>query len=54
MKIVRRFVVIQGKTLSLYIDGKKKAVWDWVEDEENLKEIMETVEYCRTFVPEAK
>jgi hypothetical protein len=29
-------------------------VMDWVEDEDNLEEIMKTVEYCRTFVPEAK
>ena len=53
MKVVRRFVLIQGKTLSLYVEGKKKAVWDWVDDEDSLEELLKTVEYCRTFVLEA-
>jgi len=51
--IKRRFVLIQGETLSLYVDGKKKAVWDWVDDEDSLEELLKTVEYCRTFVLEA-
>jgi len=53
-KIVRRFVLIEGKTLSLYVDGKRRAVFDWVDDEESYEELLKTVEYVRTFVPEAK
>lgn len=49
MKIVRRFVVIQGRTFTQYVDGKSKSVWDYVPDEETLEEVLKTIEQVRTF-----
>ena len=52
--IIRRFVLIQGRTLTQYVDGKKTSVWDWVDDEETREDTLETIEFVRNFVPEKK
>ena len=42
--IKRRFVMVQGDQMALYLDGKRFAVWKyWVEDGEKIADIIENV-----------
>lgn len=41
---MKRFVLIQGNKLGLYLDGKLSGTWEWrVEDGEKATEIIEYV-----------
>ncbi len=42
--IKRRFVLIQGDHMALYLDGRKFATWKyWVDEQESIKDIVENV-----------
>lgn len=42
--IKRRFVLIQGDHMALYLDGRKFATWKyWVDDGEKIADLVEKV-----------
>ena len=44
---MKRFVLVQGNQIALYLDGKKFGVWEWaVAENENASEI---IEYIRIY-----
>jgi hypothetical protein len=47
MTLVRRFVLIQGRTLVQYINNRRIAIFNWIPDEETYDQVLHTLDQVR-------
>lgn len=47
MMLVRRFVLIQGRTLVQYINNRRIAIFNWIPDEETYDQVLHTLDQVR-------